>query len=80
MERIKTIIFEDCGQDFLAWDVDKDGVVVACRPFQGSFWIGRKVENLADLELGPGQFVQIKGSNGDLVNINHLVKALEFED
>lgn len=42
---MKTIILEDHGQDFLEWDIDEKGVVVGCRPFQGSIWCGVKVRN-----------------------------------
>lgn len=41
---MKTIYFEDRGQDFLEWDIqdraDGTAVVVACRPFQGFVWKG----------------------------------------
>ena len=44
---MRTIVFEDDGQDFLEWDVDEKGVVVDCRPFQQNVWNGTKVVNAA---------------------------------
>ena len=41
----KTITFADQGQDFLEWDLDSKGKVIACRPFQASIWIGHTVRN-----------------------------------
>jgi hypothetical protein len=35
-----TVHFEDHGQDFLQWDIDAHGVVVASRPFQADQWCG----------------------------------------
>lgn len=38
MSTIRTLVFEDKGQDFLEWDLDRTGRVIACRPFQESVW------------------------------------------
>jgi len=35
---VTTITFKDEGQDFVEWDIDKDGQVIACRPFQARVW------------------------------------------
>lgn len=44
---IRTIYFEDNGQDFLEWDINDDGVVVESRPFQSNIWKNTVVlENL----------------------------------
>lgn len=43
MKAIITLVFEDKGQDFLEWDLDKNNVVVGCRPFQYRMWRGVKV-------------------------------------
>ncbi|MCY1408136.1 hypothetical protein D3C76_654870 [compost metagenome] len=40
---MQTIYFEDLGQDFLEWDIDRNGVVVASRPFQAEVWCGTVV-------------------------------------
>lgn len=52
MASLTTIRFADRGQDFLEWDIDADGTVVGCRPFQASTWCGCVVQNLADLKRG----------------------------
>lgn len=43
-----TIHFEDHGQDFLEWDVDQHGVVIACRPYQEFVWKGSVLINNAE--------------------------------
>ncbi|PTB82736.1 hypothetical protein C9933_00965 [Methylophaga nitratireducenticrescens] len=35
---MKTIRFEDKGQDFLEWDLNDDNVVIDSRPFQSGVW------------------------------------------
>jgi hypothetical protein len=40
---MRTITFEDQGQDFLEWDINDKGKVVDCRPFQNSVWNGTQV-------------------------------------
>lgn len=47
----RTIVFEDHGQDFLEWDIDSRGEVIACRPFQSGIWVGVIVTN-PDVEVG----------------------------
>lgn len=37
---MKRIHFEDHGQDFLWWDIDEEGCVIDCGPFQADVWIG----------------------------------------
>jgi len=50
------VYFEDHGQDFLEWDLDENGVVIACRPFQEGIWKGTKVLNS---EIRPGEYLLI---------------------
>ena len=45
-----TVHFEDCGQDFLEFDI-KEGLVIAARPFQNDIWAGKVVLN-EDLAIG----------------------------
>jgi len=47
-----TIRFMDCGQDFLEWDIDVNGVVTDCRPFQSWLWNGTRVVNHEKLRTG----------------------------
>lgn len=58
---IKTITFSDHGQDFLEWDLDATGRVVACRPFQGSTWCKATVTNHAYLRRGSVVVIRING-------------------
>ena len=51
-----TIFFVDDGQDFLEWDINDNGEVVDCRPFQGSVWVGTKVHNK---DIKPGDQLDI---------------------
>ena len=45
------IELEDKGQDFLEWDISEyDGKIIACRPFQGWLWNGKKLK-LGSLKL-----------------------------
>ncbi|ODV27963.1 MAG: hypothetical protein BGP10_12270 [Rhodanobacter sp. 68-29] len=69
----KTIHFADHGQDFLAWDVAADGVVLDVRPYQGWLWKGCKVINLA--ELAPGGIVMFTrpGDGEHALTIKHPV-------
>lgn len=49
---VTTIHFEDHGQDFLEWDLDVNGKVIECRPFQAGIWCGRYVVNHTSLRKG----------------------------
>ncbi len=49
---MKTIYFEDHGQDFLEWDIDDEGFVVDCRPAQSDIWNGHHVLNHSSLKKG----------------------------
>jgi hypothetical protein len=46
------ITFEDHGQDFLTWQLDNNGIVVDCEPFQATFWCGMEVVEFAALKVG----------------------------
>lgn len=58
-----TIHFADHGQDFLEWDLDANGIVVACRPFQEQAWKGYKVFEPEKLE--PGHPVRCLPTSGE---------------
>jgi hypothetical protein len=72
-----TIVFVDEGQDFLEWDIDEKGVVVACRPFQDWVWVGTKVLNK---DIKPGDRLDIisktDGSQHQLAHPVEKVKQL----
>lgn len=74
---MKTIHFEDHGQDFLEWDIDADGNVLACRPFQGSLWCRCLVLNP---DLANGDYVQIRNPWGETSNINYpAVRVIDHD-
>lgn len=54
---IRTITFEDHGQDFLEWDIDLSNTVVACRPAQGFVWLGSVITNRI---IRPGGYIRFK--------------------
>ena len=70
--RQHTIAFEDHSQDFLEWDV-KDGVVVACRPFQEWAWKGTKVDMTKAQESQLWPIITLSGATKV---IQYLVSAM----
>lgn len=72
-----TITFEDHGQDFLEWDLDVQGKVIECRPFQAGVWCGRTVINAKYRdEMRKGGKVVLDNGN----NIRYpLVKVQRFK-
>jgi hypothetical protein len=70
---MRTIYFVDDGQDFLQWDINEEGEVTACRPFQGWVWVGTKVLNK---NIKPGDLLKIerKGIESTLI---HPVKKIK---
>jgi hypothetical protein len=69
-----TIFFVDEGQDFLEWDIDDKGKVVACRPFQGDIWIGTTVHNK---DIKPGDLLDITTSDGMRHQLIHAVEKVQ---
>lgn len=72
---MKTVFFEDHGQDFLEWDIEK-GEVIACRPFQEWLWKGVKVHNRT---IRPGDRLEITGPDGVRRTISHPVESVTGE-
>ncbi len=70
---IKTVTFEDNGQDFLEFDLDEDGIVIDCRPFQAFLWVNHKVINHDSLVAN--QNVILQTTNGDLT-IKHKIESI----
>lgn len=60
-DMVRTIRLEDHGQDFLEWDIDAEGNVVDCRPFQAWVWTDYRVLNHAELEVGSRIEIQREG-------------------
>jgi len=69
-----TVFFEDDGQDFLEWDLDDKGKVVACRPFQGWVWIGTQVHNK---DIKPGDHLDITTTHGIRTRLIHAVEKVQ---
>ena len=75
---MKTIVFEDDGQDFLEWDLDPEGKVVECRPFQGDIWCGNVVVNHRTLRAGQRATVHfVKFRDFDVRRIIHIVHSIK---
>jgi hypothetical protein len=69
--------FEDDGQDFLWWDIDCNGRVINCEPFQSSTWEGNKVVNIEQLKRdGCGIATILYGK--EPMSIIHLVTKVEI--
>ncbi len=48
---IRTIVFEDKGQDFLEWDIQGTKILDS-RPFQAWVWTRKLITNSGELEVG----------------------------
>jgi hypothetical protein len=73
---VRTIHFEDWGQDFLEWDLNSEGVVIAVRPAQEWAWKGAKV--FEPENLGPGHGVRFMrfDQEGSFVVKYHVEKVV----
>ena len=71
-----TVFFVDEGQDFLEWDINKEGEVIACRPFQSWLWVGVKVQN-KDIKRGDLITYTKDGARHQLIHPVEKVKQLE---
>lgn len=70
-----TLHFEDRGQDFLEWDVDDQGVVVACRPFQEWVWNGSLMLDHPDFRIGTAP--AYVNSDGQIRTLNYRIVKIE---
>lgn len=69
------ITFQDGGQDFTFWQVEKDRVVDS-QPFQADIWTGARILNASNLKKGG--FVRIKTKFGDEITIKYPIKKMEI--
>lgn len=67
-----TVALEDCGQDFLEFDI-KDGRIVATRPCQGWVWNGKEVANK---QIHPGRPIYLKTDGEENLRLNYLVESV----
>lgn len=72
---VTEIKFEDHGQDFLWWKLDKQGVVVDCGPFQYTTWVGGRVTNFTELR-DDGQVVYLPKHVGRELVVNYRIRQL----
>jgi hypothetical protein len=70
------ITFEDHGQDFLTWQLDSNGVVVDCMPFQASVWCGVEVYGPGSLNVGDTVFIRRPG-DAVTVPLKYPIAAIE---
>lgn len=77
-QAVKTIEFEDHGQDFLEWDIAEDGRVLESRPYQSEVWTQYRVVNPCGLQAGSK--VKIKHLNlTSPITIKYPVKLAHIE-
>lgn len=70
----RKITFEDCGQDFLWWVIDENGLVIDCGPFQASVWVG----SVVDLDtLEEWEPVCFDSKSGEYLCLNYVVESIE---
>jgi hypothetical protein len=70
-----TVFFVDEGQDFLEWDINDEGKVVACRPFQADIWMGIVVHNK---DIKPGDLLDFTTPASDcLQQLIHPVEKVQ---
>jgi hypothetical protein len=69
-----TIVFVDDGQDFLEWDIDGEGKVVDCRPFQAWLWVGMVVQNKT---IRTGDHITYKAKDGARHTLVHAVENVK---
>lgn len=71
------ITFEDHGQDFLTWQLDNNGVVVDCTPFQATTWCGCAVNAHSLLEVGDCVTYVRDGRDVTIGSIRYPIAAIE---
>lgn len=70
------IHFEDRGQDFLTWQINNNGVIVDCLPFQSSFWVGGEVRRQARLKVG-GKVTYSHDGFQTSITLKYRIRAIE---
>lgn len=74
---VQKITLADRGQDFLEWYV-RDGIVIDCRPHQGSTWVGTKLVLDEGNPLAPGSTIYMHlPATGKTTNLNYPVESIE---
>lgn len=76
---IYRIQLEDHGQDFLIWDVNEDGKVIGCSPFQAWLWTKYTILNPLN-SLGPGDELDIYREGDSPFTLAYPVEKIERID
>ncbi len=72
-----TIKFEDQGQDFLEWDIDRLGYVIKSRPFQSWVWSA----HIVDLRsIIVGKPLQVHTQIYGMRKLKYKTKHVEYFD
>lgn len=70
--------FTDHGQDFLRWELDINGKVIGCEPFQGSVWNGKQVMNHRLLGAGDTVYYRTRGESTSASCIRYPLERVEY--
>ncbi|MEQ8685476.1 MAG: hypothetical protein RIE86_09290 [Imperialibacter sp.] len=71
---VKRYHFEDEGQDFTYWDIDSEGTVVDCGPFQATIWVGKRVE--LPIHIGQRPLIEDEDTGG-WREMNYRIESIE---
>jgi len=78
---MKKIYFEDQGQDFLWWVINKDGLVTDCGPFQKQVWTGNTVVDHDHIKVGETIDIILKSPKGmrglNIREVNYKIEKIE---
>lgn len=77
LRKVATVLhFTDHGQDFLHWELDANGKVIGCGPFQEMVWRGKTVLNHKHLQVGDLVLFSDLGESRGALNIRYPLKRV----
>lgn len=77
-DKVATVLhFTDHGQDFLRWELDAEGKVIGCEPFQGRVWKGKYVMGHDRLRAGDTVHYRSMGESTSASNIRYPLERVE---
>lgn len=71
------LTFQDHGQDFLTWQIEKDRVV-DCTPFQASTWVGSQILNPDELAVGKCVVIKCKHKSSGTLEIKYPLEGFKL--
>lgn len=74
---ITRITFKDEGQDFLTWDINSDGQIIACKPFQFSIW---KQWNVMNKRFTVGRLIHLRKADATMTVKYPIEKVEKIDD